>query len=215
MKRTEGKLSYIFQRLAQGKPDSLNLNQRGQRQAARDWYRKVASEIQSVNVPNLFRGNERDRVVKTISYDNIGQMITFNYDAKLKDKLPYWDRVPLIFPIEVYADGFLGINLHYLPPMYRAKLMDALYTTMNNDKYDATTKLQISYSIMKGVQKFRYFEPCIKRYLNSHVQSQFVRINPDEWDMALMLPTERFVKKRKEFVWSESVKRLGRRRKPR
>jgi hypothetical protein len=42
-------------------------------------------------------------------------------------QLPYWDRLPLIFPIEIYPDGFLGINLHYLPPMYRAKLMDALY----------------------------------------------------------------------------------------
>lgn len=212
MKRTEGRLTYIFQRLAQGKPDNLNLTQGGRKKDAREWFRKRAAEVQSVNAPNLMRGAEKDRIVNSVTYDNIGQMLTFQYDAKLKKELPYWDRMPLIFPIEIYKDGFLGINLHYLPPMYRAKLMDALYTVMNNEKYDRTTRLQISYSIMRGAKKFKYFEPCIKRYLNSHVQSRFVSIQPEEWDMALMLPTERFQKARKETVWAESVKRLGRKR---
>lgn len=210
--KTEGSYKYIFQKLANGKPDNLSLTQGSNKKAAREWYRTKASEVTSVNVPNLFRKADPITTIGSVGPNNIGQMLTFNYDAKLKDKLPYWDRVPLIFPIEIYKDGFLGINLHYLPPMYRAKLMDALYTTMSNSKYDDTTRLQISYRIMKGVQKFKLFEPCIKRYLSSHVQSKFIVLNPEEWDMALMLPTERFQKAKKQTVWSKSVSSISTRR---
>lgn len=206
--RTSGSIEYVFQKLAAGKPDNVSLTHGTRRQAAREWFRKAASEVTSVNANQFMNKASRERLITRVGHENIGQMMMFWYDAKLKDELPYWDRLPLIYPIEIYEDGFLGINLHYLPPMYRAKLMDALYTTMNNKSYDKTTRLQISYRIMKGVQKFRYFKPCIKRYLNSHVQSKFVSIEPTEWDMALMLPTERFQKKSKQTVWQESVNKI-------
>ena len=130
------------------------------------------------------------------------------YDAKTKDKLPYWDMFPLIFPIEYYGDSMLGINLHYLPPVLRAQLMNALFTTLNNDKYNKTTRLQISYSILKGASRFGYFKPCIKKYLFSHIRSPFIYISPDEWDIALMLPTQRFQKATSEKVWSDSRKKV-------
>jgi hypothetical protein len=208
VKRISGSSDYIFQKLAQGKPDDLSLTSGGRKQEAREWYRQKASEVTSVNVNQFMNKAKKERVVSNITPNQIGQMFMFFYDAKLKKELPYWDKVPLIFPIEIYGDGFLGINLHYLPPMYRAKLMDALYTSISNNKYDDTTRLQISYSIMKGVKKFRFFKPCIKRYLNSHVQSKFVSISPTEWDMALMLPTERFQKKKKQTVWEDSVRKI-------
>jgi hypothetical protein len=62
-------------------------------------------------------------------------MYCFFYEAKNKDDpdvLPYWDRFPLIFPIDIKGDRLLSMNLHYLPPFHRAKLMDALYTTSNS-----------------------------------------------------------------------------------
>jgi hypothetical protein len=47
-------------------------------------------------------------------------------------------------------------------------------------------------------------KPCIKRYLFSHVQSRFLEITADEWDIAVMLPVESFAKAKKNKVWSES-----------
>jgi hypothetical protein len=58
----------------------------------------------------------------------------------------------------MYADGFLGINLHYISPLLRAKLMDALYSTINNKNYNDTTSLQISYDILKSAAQFRLFK---------------------------------------------------------
>lgn len=208
VKRISGSSDYIFQKLAQGKPDDLTLTSGGRKQEARNWFRARAAEVTSVNANQFMNKASKDRIVNNVTPNQIGQMLMFFYDAKLKKELPYWDKLPLIFPIEIYADGFLGINLHYLPPMYRAKLMDALYTAVSNKKYDDTTRLQISYQIMKGVKKYRFFKPCIKRYLNSHVQSKFVKLQPTEWDMALMLPTERFQKKPKQKVWEDSVRTI-------
>jgi hypothetical protein len=146
--------------------------------------------------------------LQTISESAIGKMYLFIYDAKTKDKLPYWDRYPLIFPIEYYNNGFLGINLHYLSPIDRASLMSALYDTINNNNYDKTTKLQISYDILKNSSQLSYFKPCIKRYLFSHVKSTFIYISPEEWDVALMLPLARFMKASQTTVWRDSANKV-------
>jgi len=56
----------------------------------------------------------------------IGGLMFFIYDPKTKDKLPYWDRFPLVIPINLYPDGFLGLNLHYLPYYQRQLLLATL-----------------------------------------------------------------------------------------
>lgn len=193
----------LFQDIAEGKPFKKITPKN--RQDASDWFRKKALEVNRVDI-NKFYSKEPQRHEANITARSIGKMYTFFYDAKHKDDLPYWDKFPLIFPVEFYADRFLGINFHYLSPFFRAKLMDALYTLINNKKYDYTTKLKISYEILKAASQFAYFRPCLKMYLKTHVKSQFMYISPEEWDMALMLPTERFQKKNKEFVWEESRK---------
>lgn len=204
--RITASLDFIFQKIAKGLPPEFEGAQR--RIQAREWFRKAAAEVTSVDAVRAMSRADRERRYARVTSTNIGQMIMFWYDAKLKNELPYWDRLPLVFPIEIYKDGFLGINLHYLPLRYRAILMDALYTTMNNRRYDSTTRLRISYQILKNASKFKPFTPCVKRYLSSHVQSQYISILPNEWDMAIMLPTERFQKKRKQTVWNESVQMI-------
>jgi len=134
----------------------------------------------------------------------MGKMYAFFYDPKHKKTLPYYDRFPLIFKIENVPNGFMGINLHYLPPPLRAKLMDALYNLTTNNRYDETTKLRMSYEILNSASKYRYFKPTLKMYLNAHVKSRFLEVSSVEWDMALFLPTERFVKANKSAVWKDS-----------
>jgi hypothetical protein len=118
--------------------------------------------------------------------------------------LPYYDKFPLIFMVGPAAGGFYGINLHYLPPNYRAVLMDRLYTITSDKRYDANTKLNLSYEVLKGAAKYKYFKPTFKHYLASHVKSQFLKINADEWDIALMLPTQNFAKSSSSSVWADS-----------
>lgn len=138
----------------------------------------------------------------------IGRMYFYFYDPKTKDKLPYYDRFPLVLPIEQYNDGFLGLNLHYIHPKQRIILLDKLSEFANNSKYDKTTKLKLSYSLLASASKVFEHQPCIKRYLYSHVQSRFLEISADEWDIAAMLPVESFVGASTSKVYHDSRKKF-------
>ena len=134
----------------------------------------------------------------------IGRMYFYFYDPKLTDTLPYYDRFPLVIPIKRLPDGFIGINLHYISPKYRITLLDKLSTILNNHAYDETTRLKISYEYLKNASRIFEATPCIKRYLFAYVQSRFLEITADEWDIAALLPVEQFVKEKKTTVWMES-----------
>jgi hypothetical protein len=173
-------------------------------QDARDWFRNKARDA---------RSNDRypANIIKTSAKEDRvepGHMYHFYYDPKNKQTLPYYDRFPLIFMVDSAPKGFYGINLHYLPPKLRAAMMDSLYDVVSNDRYDDNTKLRMSYKILKGASKYRYFKPTFKHYLNEHVNSRFVKINSSEWDIALFLPTERFEKANKSRVFADSRKMI-------
>lgn len=127
----------------------------------------------------------------------IGKMFFFSYDPKWKDILPIYDRYPLVFPIESYSDGFLGINLHYLPIPIRTAMLAQLSKLASNKTLTPNTRLRISYDILQSARSLRNMaKPCYHRYLYSHVRSKFIEITPDEWDMAAQLPIELFKEKR-------------------
>ena len=167
---------------------------------SRMWLREQAQSVRQVNNPrNMLQKN--DRLVTNVG---IGRMYLFMYDPKTKDDLPYFDRFPLIFPFQKVTGGFYGVNMHYLPHILRARLMDALYTVANNKANDDTTKLRLSYQVLDSASKFRYFKPCVKHYLNNHVKSRFLWVPAEQWDTALFLPLERFVGANKQQVWRDS-----------
>ena len=90
----------------------------------------------------------------------------------------------------------------------RAKLMDELYTLSRDNRYDENTRLRISYNILNGAAKYKYFKPCVKHYLTPHVKSRFLEVYAAEWDIALFLPTERFVGANKRAVHADSRKMI-------
>ena len=91
--------------------------------------------------------------------------------------------------------GFIGMNLHYLPPTLRAKLLDAILGNTGN----------------VGLPR-QYVEPTIHRYLNNHVRSQFALVEKPEWEIATFLPTAQWRKAPASTVYKESrraVRRLS------
>ena len=155
---------------------------------SRDWFREKAREVKNINTTKLVNANRDYQTSRILP----GYMYMFAYDAKHKDTLPYYDRFPLIFPFAVDSEGFLGMNLHYLPHLLRARLMDALYNLASDARFNDKTRLKMSYNILNGSSKYKYFKPCVKRYLFSQMQTRFLIIPSNEWDIALFLPLERF-----------------------
>lgn len=169
---------------------------------AREWYREKAKELGKIK-ENVVLREDPERLKSRFA---LGNMYFFIYDPKHKATLPYYDAFPLIFPIDVKPGKIMGLNFHYLPLPLRAKLMDALYDKVTNEKYDATTKMKVSYSVLNSVAKYREFKPTLKTYLTSHVRSRLVYVNPSEWDIALFLNVAQFEKKSQTKVWAESRK---------
>lgn len=201
--------SYIFQQIAKrGKAEGIDSSTR--QRDARTWFRQTAANVKGVNRARMLNDPDKDNIVDKIDVNSIGRMYAFFYDPKFKQVLPFYDMFPLVFVIGPKgSNGFLGMNLHYLPPVLRAKLMNNLYDTINNKKFDNTTKLNINYQMLTSAAKFRYFEPCVKHYLFDHVQSKFLQIEPKFWDAALMLPTEKFRKADIDTVWNKSRSRVA------
>ena len=160
------------------------------------WYRDKIKEFGKPRAQELLRAGKRS------NKPFYGKLNMFFYDPKHKKKLPYYDTFPLVLPLETYNDGFLGLNLHYLPIPLRVKLLDGLVDYTNSEDFTATTtRMVVNYNKLKNIKLIR---PTIHKYLSGHTKSQFRRIDADEWTIAVLLPVQRFKKATDKEVWKES-----------
>ena len=158
--------------------------------AARKWFQKQATDLKNATPQKLM--NQADKLSSTKpGPGSYGKMLCFFYDPKWKHKLPYYDRFPVIFVVDKAPGGFYGLNLHYLPPLLRSKLFDALYQNLLTGQ-DEKRKLRIDYQILKSTSGLSAFRPCFKHYLYTHVRSKYLVVPPQEWDTILFLPVARF-----------------------
>jgi|TARA_B110000977_G_C11057797_1_gene484793 hypothetical protein len=118
-----------------------------------------------------------------------GNMYMFFYDPKHKETLPYYDGFPLIIMMGPAKGGFMGLNLHYLPPALRARLLD--------------TVLGGNAAIPQ-----KYIEPAMKHYLFKHVRSKFALVDKPEWEIATFLPSADWNKASASTVYRDSRKKL-------
>ena len=147
-----------------------------------------------------------DGLKNPVSYPQFGNMYLFRYDAKWGEKLPYWDAQPLVIPFEPRSNGFLGINFHYLPFDLRKILLDKLLNFLDGNQN--SQYLNFAYNDIRDFTKFAEVKPTIKYYLNRHMRSRFLPIQTDEWNTAIYLPTEEFVKSTKFNVWLDSRRKI-------
>ena len=171
---------------------------------SREWFMNKAKTMRGINREALMKEEPLGSSGRRI----IGSMQMFGYDPKHKDTLPYYDRFPLAIIVGPAEKGFYGLNLHYLPNVLRAKLLDALLDITNNNKYDESTRFQVSYKLLQASSKMKYFKPCYKHYLTAHVKSRLARVSAPEWEIATFLPTADFEKSSASNVYTQSRKAI-------
>ena len=181
--------------MAQSKYIQSVLDDAKGRPKSTQWYREKIKEFGKPAALDLIRDGKRN------NKPFYGKLNMFFYNPNFKKQLPYYDTFPLVLPLETYSDGFLGLNLHYLPIPLRIKLLDRLVDYSNNTQFDESTRLVVDYSRLK---KIRLIKPTIHKYLAGQVQSQFRRIDADEFTIATLLPVQRFKKATAKEVWSDS-----------
>jgi|TARA_Y100000289_G_scaffold52904_1_gene54593 hypothetical protein len=147
-----------------------------------DWYKREVAKITTPGARSLI--NQGKATIRP----KYGVMNLFGYDPKLKASLPYYDRFPLIFPLEPAKGGFYGINFHYLRPGARVAFLRQLQRYASDKRFDKKTRFNI------GELSGTYFKKTIKHYLFSQVRTSFLNITADEMAIAIFLPVARFIK---------------------
>ncbi len=157
------------------------------------WYRSAVKQVASSYKKDLSKfvrderqTNEDENTLRR--YTKEGHLYMFEYKAKMK-YLPYYDRNPLVYVIKASPTEFFGANLHYMNPKKRIMAVKRL---------------------MEG--RIDIPKKCFHKYLQNHVDGLLLDLSIDEWDTAILLPTEDFVKNigstafpyDKELVWEET-----------
>lgn len=162
---------------------------------SQQWFMGKVREMtggQKVTSMQMLAQNRKQQTTRIMP----GQMMMFVYDPKFKEELPLYDKFPLLLPFNKDHNSFIGLNLHYLPPMSRLGLLHKLMEIAKFDKMGAPKNLALTWTFLKTISKQHDVEKCVKRYLNGHVKSNFIRIEPRDYASAVMLPSENFAKKR-------------------
>lgn len=144
--------------------------------------------------------------VKKISLNEplVGRMFLYKYDAKTKEKLRYWDRLPLIIMVQEAPNGFYGINFHYLHYDLRIKLFKLIMGYKKASLKDKNEAVIMTYNRLKslGTTKWKF---AFKRYLLGYCRSKMIEIPFWEWENVLRLPIAQFQKASMQQVWRESL----------
>ena len=157
---------------------------------------KPDSELRNVDIENpsiqmLEEANNpainAESAIKNINYNTkspknmfLGEMMSFKYYPKTEKKLPYWDAVPLVILFEKYDDGFLGMNLHYMPKKARKELIKQVRKGKKGKKKAMGMMAQLLRNPRSGF--------LWKRYLFSQMQSRIISVPQAEWDYIVDLP---------------------------
>ena len=156
--------------------------------ASRDWFFDKMEEISNVRVD---RYKIKTQLPVAANYF-IGRMYMFFYKPENRIQLPYYDRFPLVIMLDQYKEGFLGLNLHYLPIDLRQRLYYNLLPRASTSEFGARTRLKIDYKYLLGKTFLRAHKPCVKRYLYSSVIGRIANVPANEWEVAVHLPTAYF-----------------------
>lgn len=177
---------------------------------ARAWFKEEIKRLLAnpweVNHKQMSRYTRRQESIHLPKSTDIGKMFFYGYNPKTKDTLPYYDIFPLILMVKGLNNGWHGLNLHYLPPKQREILILRLMENISDTKLDNNTRLKINYQLLKHVSKYRYFKPCFKRYLVSHVKTNVRSIPFRHWAKAILLPVANFKKSSITTVWADSMR---------
>ena len=153
-----------------------------------EWINEKAMDLTAGHVQKTLLNS--DRASRTI----IGNLYFFKYDPKLKETLTTYDKYPMAFPIKLYRDGFLGVNMHYLPIGERqlfVKNVNEFKRTSDDDRMKVNSEYITMLEHTKRIYKI--MPKAVHRYLNDHTRSKFIKILPEEYDKAVQLRIDEWV----------------------
>ena len=159
------------------------------------WYRQyISKNITNVRLPQILE----DKSFRQSNTLKAGAMCMFQYDPMNKETLPFYDTMPLIFPVSVWKSSeghkiLSGINLHYLPPLLRQKIFLVIL--------DMQRTKNLNWNVLKKIAESKLFEHALKNYRMDYMMSRFIIVPEDSMELVLFLPLARFKKGSAKQAW--------------
>lgn len=128
-----------------------------------------------------------------------GKIYNYLYDAKYKNELDFWDKCVMVMVIGhvVTKSGklnVLGINLSFIPPQYRVKILDKIVKVFNTQVVEPNVKriqkgkvhgslkkMPLYYDVCKRILAQSGFEFAIRSYIYRRIKSEPLIITYEDW----------------------------------
>jgi len=168
--------------------DAKTLNIIDRSESARQFYHDYAANYGTgFTYTNMLKeGGRRRGTVRR------GKMMFFRY--RPDEITSMYDLYPLIFVLDRKKDYFDGINFHYLMPKLRAVLLGDMFTYLSDLNFDISTRLNFRQfvNIVDKNKKFKFAKHALRRYNYKNIISKRIEVHPMDWELAIMLNTEKF-----------------------
>lgn len=151
------------------------------------WINEQAMDLTSGTVRKKILSSKRG------STPMIGDLYFFKYDPKHKSTLLMYDRYPMAFPIKMYGDGFLGLNMHWLPMGERKNFINVLNEYRKSEVNRSAINAEFILMLEKSRKVYDLMPKAVHRYLFSYTKSSFIRILPEEYEKAVQLKIDEWV----------------------
>jgi hypothetical protein len=152
------------------------------------WINEKAMDLTSGTVKKRLLNSDRART------PTIGSLYFYKYDPKLKEILTIYDKYPMAFPIKMYKDGFLGVNMHYLPVGERKEFIKSINEfKTTSDSPRTSVNVELFNDLESSKRIYKMMPQAVKRYLFAHVRSKIIQILPEEYEKAVQLKIDEWV----------------------
>ena len=162
----------------------MEKNQQKKQIDAIKWLRNSMKNINNKgkvsDYSDILMDRTKDRKLKLT-----GQVLIFRYKASSRTKI--YDKYPLVLVIGKTENGFMGLNIHYVPPRDRLKLI----LLMNSLVYDTQDNQKIRIKIFSLLTKnvfAKYTNVILNKYNTKNIMGKVKITTPEEWTNFAFLP---------------------------
>ena len=139
--------------------------------------------------------------------DNIilGRMYFFRYEPSVPEE--EYDNWPLVISLYEDSDNISGINFHHMTYKNRIIQLGRMLDYLNNQIYTKTSRMYAS-KFRRTIWHHRLFKQSkasYRQYRVDQIQSKIIEVHPLDWELAITVPTERFLGIRGNLIDSKRM----------
>jgi len=141
----------------------------------------------------------------------VGRMYFFRYEPSVPEE--EYDNWPLVISLYEDADNISGVNFHHMDYKNRIIQLGRMLDFLNNQVYQKTSRLYATKfrKTLWNHRLFRHSKASYRQYRTDQIKSKIIEVHPMDWELAITVPTERFLGIRGNLIdnkrmWKKTIR---------